>query len=69
MNTDEKLDFGQKIRKQMSDLHLEFKIFTEEYKRQIKLVQEKCTHKWTYHSDPSGGNDSGHSCDYCGLWK
>lgn len=38
------------------------------YERERKNVIDQCEHDWTYHSDPSGNNDSGYSCSGCGTW-
>ncbi len=40
----------------------------KEINLKVKAIQEKCCH-WTrtYHPDPSGNNDSYHTCDICGI--
>jgi hypothetical protein len=37
-------------------------------REEVLKLQRQCEHEWTYHSDPSGNNDSGFSC-MCGAWS
>lgn len=51
----------------VEELDAEYKAKKDILKSILRTAQDKCKHeKTTYHSDPSGNNDSYTECDVCG---
>lgn len=63
-------DIKLKIRLRKNDIDViqkECSNKKSELYRQIMEIQKTCPHiEFTYYGDPSGGNDSHTSCDWCG---
>lgn len=62
-------DIKLRIRLSHNDLELaktRYKEQADVLKKGIREIQELCPHlEFTYYGDPSGGNDSHYSCDWC----
>ena len=62
------------IKTQIELVHISIRKAYEKYmeaktlgEREIQKLRDKCDHpETTFHSDPSGNNDSYFSCDICG---
>ena len=60
---------GEQIRKEWRDAGQEYERELEKnieiYHSRLKSIQSECPHDYSFHSDPSGNNDSFWECDYC----
>lgn len=54
--------------KELFEIEQRYLLDKEYYKQRIKKIRASCPHdcNWTFHSDPSGNNDSYYSCPACG---
>ena len=57
-------------RKQIIKWEQEIETMREQVCSELRELRKRCPHtKTTYHPDPSGNNDSGYSCDLCGMYS
>jgi len=56
------------FKKKMSALLISRDLFMLKHEKDWDALMLRCPHEWEFHSDPSGGSDSGYCCNLCHKW-